>query len=223
MASGVEAARRQPAGAVDIGMRHGSARIGLEGERLCHPAGAEIIDQQVVTALGGVGEAVKEAVGALQHGARADEARARHQGGAQTGLRRPAGMHALGPGALGEIFDDARRHAAGDAERIHDAAAVEPQRRRHAGRRRQRTEHGGRVKARLVDQFWRDEAQPAHGLDADRDAAQRRGALGAVALAGGEHRRHDDGAGMHRAAFKRVVEILAMDGGAVDQRRAGRA
>ena len=29
-------------------------------------------------------------------------------------------MHALGPGAFGEIFDDAARHAAGDAERVDD-------------------------------------------------------------------------------------------------------
>ena len=42
-----------------------------------------------------------------------------------------------------------------------------------------------------------------------------------MTLAGGEHRRHDDRAGVHRAAFERVVEILAVDRGAVDQRRSG--
>jgi hypothetical protein len=40
-----------------------------------------------------------------------------------------------------------------------------------------------------------------------------------VAFAGCEHRRHDHRAGVHRAAFKRVVEILAVDCGAVDHRR----
>ncbi len=48
-------------------------------------------------------------------------------------------------------------------------------------------------------------------------------AVGIVALAGGEHGRHDDGAGMHRSALERVVEILAMRRGAVDEGGAGRA
>ena len=38
-----------------------------------------------------------------------------------------------------------------------------------------------------------------------------------VPLASRQHRRHDDRAGMDRAAFERVVEILAVDRGAVDQ------
>ena len=42
-------------------------------------------------------------------------------------------------------------------------------------------------------------------------------------LARRQHGRHDDGAGVHRAALERVVEILAMRRRAVDQRRAGRA
>ena len=44
--AGLDAARRQPPGAVDVGMRHGPARIGLEGERLDHPALAEIVEQR---------------------------------------------------------------------------------------------------------------------------------------------------------------------------------
>ena len=38
-----------------------------------------------------------------------------------------------------------------------------------------------------------------------------------VPLAGGEHRRHDHRAGMHRPAFEGVVEILAMRRRAVDE------
>jgi hypothetical protein len=41
-----------------------------------------------------------------------------------------------------------------------------------------------------------------------------------VPLAGGEHRRHHDRAGMHRPALEGVVEILAMRGRAVHQRGA---
>ena len=36
-------------------------------------------------------------------------------------------------------------------------------------------------------------------------------------LASGEHRWHDHRTGMHRTAFERIVEILAMGGGAVDK------
>ena len=66
------------------------------------------------------------------------------------GLRRPARMHALGPGAFGEIFDDAARHAAGDAERIDDLLGVETERGANASRRAHRAENRGRMKARLV-------------------------------------------------------------------------
>ena len=53
--------------------------------------------------------------------------------------------------------------------------------------------------------------------------SERRGAVGLVPLAGGEHRRHDHGAGMDRAALEGVVEILAMRRRAVDEGGAGRA
>ena len=65
--------------------------------------------------------------------------------------------------------------------------------------------------------------EPAHGLDADRDAEQRRRAVGIVPLAGRQHRRHDHRAGMHRPALEGVVEILAVRRGAVDEGGAGRA
>ncbi len=41
-------------------------------------------------------------------------------------------------------------------------------------------------------------------------------------LAGGKHRGHDDGAGMHRAAFEGVVEVLAMRRRAIDESGARR-
>jgi len=70
-------------------------------------------------------EAVEQAVHALEHGARAAEALAAEQRGADAGLRRPAGVHALGPGALRQIFDDAGRHAGGDAERVGHLLLIE--------------------------------------------------------------------------------------------------
>ena len=61
--------------------------------------------------------------------------------------------------------------------------------------------------------------EPAHRLDADRDAEQRGRPVRIVTLAGRQHRRHDHRAGMDRAALEGVVEILAMAGGAVDEER----
>ena len=130
-------------------------------------------------------------------------------------------MHALGPGAFGEIFDDAAGHAAGDAERIDDLLGVESKRRADAGRRPHRAEDRGRMEAGLVHGFRHHETQPAQHFGADRNPDQRHAAIGIVPLAGGQHRRHDHRAGMHRTALKGIVEILAMRRGAVDERGAG--
>jgi hypothetical protein len=58
---------------------------------------------------------MEEAVLAVEQRARSGEASLREARGTITRLRRPARVHALGPCAFGEVFDDARRHAAGDA------------------------------------------------------------------------------------------------------------
>src|SRR5215472_242304 len=75
----------------------------------------------------------------------------------------------------------------------------------------------------LVNELRCHHTEPAHGFDADRNAGQRRGAVRTVALAGGQHCGHDDGARMHRTALERVVEVLPMGSRTVDQRGAGRA
>ena len=95
------------------------------------------------------------------------------------------------------------------------------ERRGHPGRRADRAEHGGGVKAGLVDELGCDQARAAGQLDTDRNALQGRQAREALALGDCENRGDDDGAGMDRAAFERVVEVFAMRGGAVHKRRAG--
>ena len=75
------------------------------------------------------------------------------------------------------------------------------------------------MKSRLVDQFGCDEAQAAQRLDTRGDSQQRARTAAIETLAGGEHRRHHHRARVHRAAFEGVVEILAVRGGAVQQRR----
>src|SRR3954451_23792771 len=88
----LDPAHRQTPRAIDVGMRHRSARIGLEGERLRHPLRAEIADQRIIIARRGMGEAVKQPVHALEYGARAEKTVASQQRRAQPGLRRPARM-----------------------------------------------------------------------------------------------------------------------------------
>ena len=173
--------------------------------------------QRVVIAIRRVRKTVEQPVHALEHRARADEATARQQCGADARLRRPSGMQPLGPGAFGKIFDDAAGHAAGDAERIDNLAGVETKRSANAGRRAHRTKNRRRMKTRLVDGLRHHEAQSAQHFGADRNSDQGHPPVGIVPFAGGKHRRHDHRAGMHRAAFERVVEILAMRSSAIDE------
>src|SRR5262249_22372727 len=90
----------QSASAVDVRMSHGAASVDLEGERLGDPPAAEAPGELAQLALRGTREAVEEAMGSLEHGARADEPRAREVGGADARLRCPAGVQPLGPGAF---------------------------------------------------------------------------------------------------------------------------
>ena len=101
---------------------------------------------------------MEQPVHALEHRARADETLPGQQRGAKARLRRPARMQPLGPGALGEIFDDAAGHTARNAERIDDLPGVKAKCCADAGRSSHRAEDCGRVKAGLVDGLRHHEA-----------------------------------------------------------------
>src|SRR5207248_3403270 len=131
-------------------------------------------------------------------------------------------MQALGPGTFGEIFDDAARERPHDADRIHPLLVRQAQRGRHTGGGAERSEHRGRMETGLVNAHGSDEARAAHELDAYRDAGERVHALQLVSFRHRQYGRHDHRTGVHRAAFERVVEILAVRGRAVDERGAGR-
>ena len=96
--------------------------------------------------------------------------------------------------------------------------AIKLQRRADTGGSSHGAEHRGRMKAGLVGERRRDRTEPAHRFDTDSDAEQRGAAVEIVPLTGRQHRRHHHRAGMDRAALERIVEILAMDRRAVDQR-----
>ena len=207
--------------AVDVGLHHRAAGIGLERDRLGDPALAEAVEELVEQRLDRGREGLEEAVLAFQHGARPDEAGAAEQRGAQARLRGPAGVHALGPAAVAEIFDDARGHRlrrcrALPSGPVARAPIATPPAKAAAGR----AEHRRRVEAGLVDRLGRHEAEAAEELGAGRQPSSTARPT-AVAFGRGQHRRHDHRTGMDRAALEGVVEVLAVGGRAVDERGIG--
>ena len=155
---------------------------------------------------------------AFEDGPRANEAAACESHCAITGLRGPAGVEPLSPGAVRQVFDDAGRKAAGDAEGVGQHLGPHAQRRADGCGRSDHTEDRRRVKAGLVDTSGRDAAQPAGHFGADGDGSQQIFAAEAMTLAAGERRRNNDSAGVNWPALVSVVEILAVGGDAVDER-----
>src|SRR5262245_16632861 len=75
------------------------------------------------------------------------------------------------------------------------------------------------MEAGLVYRLGHDGTQAAHDFRADGDAQQCRAAFRLVPLASGQDGWHNHRAGVYRPAFKRIVEILAVRRGAVDECR----
>src|SRR3954464_10299510 len=82
-----------------IGLGHGAAGVGLERDAVRHPFLAEPIRKLRPVALRAAGKGVIEAMRALEHRARANEAVACEIAGPDARLRRPARMQPLRPGA----------------------------------------------------------------------------------------------------------------------------
>ena len=156
-------------------------------------------------------------MGTLEHRARTAEAGAPEQRGPKTRLRCPTRVHALRPAAFGEVLDDAARHRASDAQRVDEPSRLEPEGGADAGRRCHGAEHRRRVEARLVHRLGHHQAQPADRLHAGGDAEERGSAVEPFLLRGGEDRGYDDGARVDRAALERIVEVLSVRRGAVDE------
>ena len=126
-------------------------------------------------------------------------------------------MHALGPGAFRQILDDAAGHAAGNAEAVDGLPAIGTESGRDPCRRRHGAEHGGWMEAGFVHGLRNHQAEAADGFDANCEPKQHILSRPSLVLGGGQHRRDDDGAGMHRAALEGVIEILAMRRRAIDE------
>jgi hypothetical protein len=118
-------------------------------------------------------ERIIKTVRALEHGARTEKTLLPETRGLDADFCRPACMQALGPRPFGEIFDDARGHAAGDAQRIDGLLAIEAHRRAHCQRRRHRTQHAGWMKTRLMNGLGNHHRQAAQHFNTDHHALER--------------------------------------------------
>ena len=128
-------------------------------------------------------------------------------------------MQTLGPAAVSQIFDNARRQRSRNAHGPGDARAIQPDRCANSRRASQRADDGGGMKARFMHCLRRHQRHAAHDFNASCNALHHGISVKPALLRNRQNRWYDDGAGMHRAAFKRIVEILAMGRRAVDQRR----
>ena len=127
-------------------------------------------------------------------------------------------MQALGPGAFGKILDDSGREAAGNAQRAGDLRGGQTQCRPHPGRCAQCANHRGGMKTRAVNGPGGYQRHTAHQLDPDGNPLEHVAAGTCVFFTGGENRRHDHSAGVHRCALEGVVIVLTVGGGTVDER-----
>ena len=214
----IDARLHQRPRAIDVWVRHRSARVRLECKAGGQPGVTGAVEHRGEVAGAGACECMEEPMLAIEDGARSLEAGERQSCRAISALRRPTGMHPLGPRAFSQIFDDPRGHAAGDTDRIDPLRRRQAHRGGHTRCGAQRAENRSRMKARLMDPLGRDQAKPAHDFAPDRDARNEIFAGQSMALGRGEHCRNDCSAGMDRAAFERVVVVLAVRRGAVDQR-----
>ena len=110
---------------------------------------------------GMIGETEEEPMLTLENGARAVEAVLPQQRRLEPRLRRPAGVQTLGRASFGEILDDPRGHAAGDAEGVGGLQRVEAEGRGGGGGGAEAAEHGGRMEAGPVNGGRSDHGEAA--------------------------------------------------------------
>ena len=220
--SGPHAFGDEPPRAIDVRVRHRAARVGLERDVGAEPNPARAVEHRAEVAAVAVGEGVEETMLAIEQRPRAGEACLRHARGAIAGLRRPARMHPLGPRAFGEVFDDARCHASGDAERVDPL--------RFSSRSSAVATPAAAPSAPNTAVGWNPALCTSLGAGRQRrhitshPTAMPRAQVAAgkpMLLGGGEQRRNDHRARVHGPALERVVVVLAVRGGAVAQCRGG--
>ena len=182
---------RQNHRGVGAGMGEVARRQRLHGDRRRLPDAAEA-GGRAAPAL--VFEAalqirIEHAEAALIGAGRADEAFAAERGRRDAGLRRPSGMHALGPRAVLEEFHAARRHRQRDALRHRQRLRRKSHQRSGGERAAEHADHAGRVEADLMEVTAADRAEPRRRFHARDIGGDEIGAGLAAHERRGQHRR----------------------------------
>src|SRR5690606_16686029 len=122
------------------------------------------------------------------------------------------------PRPVGQELDDPGGEAACDTQGHRELSSAQPQRRGHARGGAEGADNAHGMEVRFVNRARRDVVEAADGLQANDEALEAIRARPVEALAGGEDGRDDHGADASRRPFERVIEVLAMRGGAVYER-----
>ena len=104
--------------AIDEGMDHRAAGVGLESDGGCPPLFTEAPHHLAEVAVGRAGKSKKETVITFEHRSRPHKALLPQPSGSVTGLRGPSGVDALVPSPVGQVLNDAAGHAAGDTQSV---------------------------------------------------------------------------------------------------------
>ena len=131
--------------------------------------------------------------------------------GADPGDRRPAGVHPLGPRAVIQELQAARGHAERDALGVGELRLGHAREPACGQRGPEHADHAGGMEAQAVEPALGGGGDPGCALDGREIGHERLPPRGAVALAGGQHRRHRARRGVDHAADVGVVVVEAVD------------
>ena len=147
---------------------------------------------------------------AFKHSGRAFEAGLCHAHRAVCRLRSPSGVHALGPRTIGQVLNDAARHAACNAKGIDQLFFCQIECSAQTSDAAHHTKNSRGVETGFVNTRGCHCTQTAHHLNTDGHTAQQLFARQSMTLCSSQQSRHDDHARMHRAAFISVVKVFAV-------------
>ena len=170
---------------------------------------------------GSPAEGSVEAVGALEDRARAREAGLREVRRHHARMRRPAGVQALGPGAVGQVLDNPARLAAAEPERRGELGRGQAEEPPGGGGGAERAAERGRVEAAPVERARAGPSDGGHDLDAGDERGQHLAAGSVAGFPHGEGRRRAAGAGVDDGLLQRVVVVEPVGQGAVGENGSG--
>ena len=160
---------------------------------------------------------MKQTMCPLKHRGRSHKPRLCQTDSTVSRLRGPTGVHPLRPRAVGQVFNDACSHAAGQTQSIDHLRFGQLQGSADTRHSADDTKNGRWMEARFVNAGGCHRTQTTGDFNTQGDAAQQRIAVERVALSDCQQRRHDDRTCVHRATLVSVVKIFAMGSDAVDK------